>query len=76
MKAYKIKEDINKLLTKDRLLMPWENQLLLLATPVEPQYFITNDLKRFAEKIEEVDLMQEKWVHPHLWKPIKAEVYK
>jgi hypothetical protein len=53
------------------------NQTLVIATPTEPQMFILNIVYNNAikeKKGEEIDLLEERWLHPHLYKPIKNEV--
>ncbi len=74
MKAYKIGEnDLN--ITTGRLFYQLENSTILLATPKEPTQFFSNfTFERLREKklVQEVSLLEERWVHPHLYKPVRA----
>lgn len=76
MKAYKIKTTINPLLEQGRLFfeVPNTGELLLIATPTEPQAFYSHYSFRNLQSqgmLDEVDLMNETKIHPHLYKPIK-----
>lgn len=52
-----------------------QNQLVLLGTPNLPQQVIsTHDLSFIKVASTEVDLLEETWLHPHLYKPVKDQV--
>lgn len=81
MKAYKILEnsDSDGLIKPGRILIRFEDEFkmartLLAATPILPQVFWDNStLNRLLEKgyLEEIDILKEKWLHYHLYRPIK-----
>ena len=76
MKAYKLTQDLpvyGGKIDTGRILYSINNQLLVLATPTEPHTFISNYSFK-QEFTEEIDLLEEKWIHPHLFKPIKNKV--
>lgn len=66
MQAYKITEGPET----GRLMIPVGNETMLLATPTKEQQFISQGLFDRVPKIE-VNLEDEKWIHPHLYKPVK-----
>lgn len=73
MIAYKLKETQNQL-EKGRLFFELDTQVVLIATCTEPQQFFFNyTFKRLKENglLEEIDLLKETKIHPHLYKPIK-----
>lgn len=73
MIAYKLKEASNGI-EKDRMFYVLDTQVLLIATFTEPHRFTdTWSFNRLKEKglLEEVDLLREVKIHPHLYKPIK-----
>lgn len=59
---------------------------IVLATPTEPQIIVPHGfVERITDKLTmeagsitkdvvEVNLLDEKWVHPHLYKPLKDEL--
>jgi hypothetical protein len=52
---------------------------IALATPTEPTKYISGsalDLMIKEDRFEEVDLVAERWVHPHLFKALKKEFEK
>lgn len=54
------------------------NQTILLANFTQKQEFIFNStLESLVKsgKATEIDLEKQYWMHPHLYKPIKKEVY-
>ena len=51
------------------------NQTILLATPDKPQAFIDNYTINSCIT-EQYNLEDIKWIHPHLYKPIKKEIYE
>lgn len=73
MIAYKLKEN-NSNLNAGRLFAQMNNYVILLATCTEGQSFYDswtfNRLKNMG-LLEEVCIEDEKWIHPHLYKPIK-----
>ena len=75
MKAYKLKSTINNLLEKGRLFFEMESgEMLLIATPTEPQSFYskyTFENLKSKDLVYEVDLLDETRIHPHLYKPVK-----
>lgn len=76
MKAYKLIQDLpvyGGKIQVNRILYLINNQIVVIATPTEPQTFISNFAFSKALHIE-IDLLQEKWIHPHLFKPIKNKV--
>lgn len=73
MKAYKLKESINGY-DKDRMFCNFGTLTLLLATPKEKQGFVYNSTVNTLNSkglLEEFNLEDEKWIHPHLYKPIR-----
>ena len=81
MKVYKLKEnykDPYRSITKGRIFCRYGTETILLATPTEGTKFIWGNILYQLENtgfIEEVELENEKWIHPHLYKPIKKEIY-
>lgn len=74
MKAYKITENKNNVVKAGKIFVPVENQIVLLATPTEPQMFYDKwTFNKFKDSgsLLEVELEDERWIHPHLYKPIK-----
>lgn len=62
-----------------RIIVPISQyEVLIAATPTIGQSFASahwlERLKKEGEAVE-VNLLDEKWVHPHLYKPIKDKVY-
>lgn len=77
MLAYLILETQNDTLTKGRLFYKHNTQAMLLATPTQGQMFWLNSSfdKLLKEgKVQEVNLLDQRWIHPHLYAPIKKEV--
>ncbi len=81
MKAFKIIEYIGdnqyvkNIFTKGRLFVELDNgYYLLAATPKEGQHRGYSHRTLQLVKTEEVDLLKEIWVHPHLLKAIKEQV--
>lgn len=74
MKAYKLLEDKfpNWKQEHGRYFVEFENQAIMLATPTLQQTFISltkyDAIKRNGT---EYDVESLKWLHPHLYKPIK-----
>jgi hypothetical protein len=76
MTAYKLKDKYNRL-DAGRLFYRLGTEVLLIATPTLPQeffYVYQFDTMKRDGLVEEVDLLKEKWIHPHLYKPIKEEL--
>lgn len=76
MKAYKLTENTTYY-KQGRILCQYENQVILLANCVEPQRFVDSyTLTTLKNKgiVEEVELENEKKMHPHLYKPIKHQI--
>lgn len=76
MKVFKLKDNVNSSTTleKGRLLVKHGNDYVLLATPTKGTLFIghwTVSSVKNQGLLEEVELSEEKWVHPHLYKPIR-----
>jgi hypothetical protein len=63
-----------------RIYVQYKDEYLLCATPTLPTgashsyYFIDTQVK--MEKLVEVNLVDEKWVHPHLLKSIREALLK
>lgn len=77
MTAYKIKESVNSLLEKGRLFCQFDTYTMLLATPTKPQMFYDGygfQRMKIQGQVEEVELENEKWVIPHLYKPIRLKL--
>ena len=68
MKAYKLRVTTNGM-EKGRII--YED--LILATPTKPTRYNGGKyiLSWNKENFEEVELENEKWIHPHLIKPLK-----
>lgn len=74
MNVYKLKESQSDSLAKGRLIVKHGNEYVLLATPTVGTLFIgswTVDKLKNSGVLEEVVLDDEKWVHPHLYKPVR-----
>lgn len=77
MLAYKILENPNLPGLVGRLFIPFQTYVMLCATPTEPQFFWDKwTVERMKEKgfLQEIDLLEERRLHHHLYKPIKLEV--
>lgn len=77
MKAYKLNTTVNTY-EKGRILCEHGSQTILVATPSKPQSFAYNETLRHLQRsgqVDEIDLINEKWIHPHLFKPIKQIIY-
>lgn len=80
MTAYKLTEDVinrfnNKIqYEKNRLLVRYGTEVILLATPTlgtkHIDSFSINTLSNQGI-LEEVELRDEKWILPHLYKPVR-----
>ena len=69
MKAHKILEGA----FKDRIIVEHDGKYIILATPIRPT---NRNGSMWNKVVEEVDLLKETWVHPHLLKAIKEQVKK
>jgi hypothetical protein len=78
MTAYKIISDkLPKL--KGRYFYPIGNEVMLLANFTEGQlFYYAHVFHKLKEEggLEEVELLEQTWLHPHLYKPIQDEVRK
>jgi hypothetical protein len=79
MLAYRIKPDTegSGVVQPGRIFIPFGTEVLLCATPTLPQHFyFKHTFNRMKEKgmLEEVDLLLERKIHHHLYKPIKQLV--
>ena len=76
MKAYKLISKYEHL-DAGRILYKIGTEVLLIATPTKKQEFIYSNIINSLNAqglLQEVDLLQETKIHPHLYKPIKKEV--
>lgn len=77
MKAYKVNKEYKDnywSVEKDRLFVKLGYDTILLATQTLPTKLVYgNILNGLKEKgyINEVELADETWVHPHLYKPVR-----
>lgn len=71
---YKIIDAADKSLI-GRYLIDLEEGVMVLATPTLPQHF-TSRYNLQTSKSEPLPLIEEKWLHPHLYKKIKQEISK
>lgn len=78
MKAYKLIEKVNDVYTKDRIFVKLENgSVILLGNFTQGQQFVYNmTITQLKEKLIEIELEDEKWIHPHLYKPLKSIIVK
>lgn len=79
MKAYKLLENINYQLAAGRVLCPFNNSMILIATPTKPQEFISTYYYNMDKLVREgyaaeIELEDEKVLKPHYYKPIKQEL--
>ena len=78
MTAYKcIDKDLSGFF--GRLIYKHGNDAIVLANFTESQFFMSSyTLDRMIEqgKVEPVDLLEQRWIHPHLYKPLQLEVRK
>ncbi len=81
MKAYQLKTPLKvwgQEFTTGRIVCETGNQTLVIATPTQPHVFISNSYLsklRSDEQVEEIVLEEIKWIHPHLYKPIKTQLH-
>lgn len=76
MTAYKIGQN-DQNIREGRLFFELDNLTILLATPtLGTQFFSNFTFKKMQEKgiVTPVELEQEKWAHPHLYKPVRAKM--
>lgn len=71
---YKVLDATNKSLI-GRHLIETKEGVLVLATPTLPHYF-TSRYNLQTSISETIPLIEEKWLHPHLYLPIKKEILK
>ena len=74
MKVFKLKENVSESISVGRLIVKHGNEYVLLATPTKGTLFIggwTVTSLQNKGVLEPVELSEEKWVHPHLYKPIR-----
>jgi hypothetical protein len=83
MKAFKLKEDYGGyggfIYKQGRLLVKMSSEPIMLATPTQGTLFCGNYLFNTLQNkglLEEVDLQNERWVHPHLHKSVRIEFEK
>lgn len=79
MKAYRIKETEAKGPLEGRILVPIGTETILSATCTVPQAFYSSwtlDRMKQESSVDEIELKDEKWIHPHLHKRVKAELVK
>jgi hypothetical protein len=78
MKAYKIKENIKGIYTKGRIILTNISPFncVTLATPTQRTVYGygSNIIREFPDLVEEIDLKNEKWIHPHLYKTLKQDI--
>lgn len=78
MKAFKItdtanKKDLGRIFVQDMDIL---NYWWMAGTPTLNQRFpFAHPQNNSFYKVEEIDLLKEKWVHPHLPKKVKDYVY-
>jgi hypothetical protein len=56
-----------------------EYEVMILATPTIGHMRYGLHLLRsyiVANAVQEINLLEEKWIHPHLFKPVKDELIK
>lgn len=75
MITYKILESKYSTQVVGRYVAKIDNQTIMLATPTKPQMFIDNYYLNSCVT-EQCNLEDIKWIHPHLYKPIKKEIYE
>lgn len=74
MKVFKLKDNVSDSISAGRLIVKHGNEYVLLATPTKGTIFIGSwTVTSIKNKglLEEVELADEKWVHPHLYKPVR-----
>jgi hypothetical protein len=79
MTAYKCIDKESSGRMYDRLIYKYGNETIVLANFTDSQFFIGNYvLDRMIEKgkVEPVDLLEQQWIHPHLFLPLKKDVEK
>lgn len=77
MKAYKLKENKSTRYHKGRIFVDNQGEAVCLATPVLEtelcgNYYFKSLLNDGL--LEEVDLKEERWVHPHICKSVKKNL--
>lgn len=73
MQAYKLKDDLYQL-KAGRIFYELGTETLLVATPtISQSFFSTWSFNQMKHKnlVEEIDLLNEVKIHPHLYKPVK-----
>lgn len=71
MTAYKIKDESAHY--AGRIIVNYNNLTILLGTPTKPQFVCSYlDGSRYPHDV--VELEDVKWIHPHLYKPLKIEL--
>ena len=73
MQAYKLKDDLYQL-KAGRIFYGLGTETLLVATPTLPQSFFSTwsfDQMKRKDLLQEIDLLTEYKIHPHLYKPVK-----
>lgn len=75
MKAYKFNTDYSEYYAKHVIMIYINNYCMRLATPTTPQLYPMHKslLDSFIKMgiVDEINLEDETWIHPHLYKPIK-----
>lgn len=80
MKAYKLKENVTiygELIKKDRIIVPIKYETIVLANFTDETRFISRlslDKLLIENKVYEVELVDEKWVHPHIHTKVREEL--